>query len=55
MAARVISHDWLISIFTPIGLLALWEIGARLGWIDTRFFSSPALIARQFLVLSQSG
>lgn len=55
MAARVISHDRLISIFTPIGLLALWEIGARLGWIDTRFFSSPALIARQFIVLSQSG
>lgn len=55
MAARFISRDKLISILTPIVLLALWEIGARLGFIDTRFFSSPALIAERFLVMSKSG
>jgi len=55
MSWRFVTRDRLISLFTPIALLALWEFGARVGWIDTRFFSSPALIGRQFLVLSQSG
>ncbi len=55
MALRFLTRDRLISILTPIVLLGLWEIGARLGLIDTRFFSSPTLIARQFVVLSRSG
>jgi ABC-type nitrate/sulfonate/bicarbonate transport system permease component len=55
MAARFIDRDKLISILTPIILLGLWELGARAGLVDTRFFSSPALIARRFMVLSASG
>lgn len=55
IAVRFMARDKLISILTPIALLALWEIGARLGVVDTRFFSSPTLIAQQFVVLSRSG
>jgi ABC-type nitrate/sulfonate/bicarbonate transport system permease component len=55
MVAFIPSRDKLISILTPVALLALWEIGARLGFVDTRFFSSPTLIAHQFVVLSRSG
>lgn len=55
MAAFIPGRDKLISILTPVALLALWEIGARLGSVDTRFFSSPTLIAHQFVVLSRSG
>jgi ABC-type nitrate/sulfonate/bicarbonate transport system permease component len=55
MAVRFIDRDKLISILTPIILLGLWELGARAGLVDTRFFSSPALIARRFMVLSASG
>jgi len=55
MAVRFISYEKLISILTPILLLGLWEIGARTGFVDTRFFSSPGLIAHQFLVLSRTG
>jgi len=55
MAARFVDRDKLISILTPIILLGLWELGARAGLVDTRFFSSPALIARRFMVLSASG
>jgi len=55
MLARFMSRDRLISVLTPIALLALWEIGARLGFIDTRFFSSPSLIFHRFLLLSGSG
>lgn len=32
-----------------ISFLLLWEISARLGWIDSFIFSSPSLIARTFL------
>jgi ABC-type nitrate/sulfonate/bicarbonate transport system permease component len=55
MAARFFDRDKFISILTPIILLGLWELGAHAGLVDTRFFSSPALIARRFMVLSASG
>lgn len=55
MLMRFMSRDKLISILTPITLLAFWEIGARLGIVDTRFFSAPSLIAHRFLLLSRSG
>ena len=29
--------------------LALWEISARLGWIDSFIFSSPTQITRTFV------
>ena len=38
----------IIAVSTPILLLALWEVAARLGWIDTRFFSSPSAIFEVF-------
>jgi NitT/TauT family transport system permease protein len=47
--------DRVISLATPILLLLAWEISARLGWIDVRFFPPPSAIAQQFLVLSQTG
>ena len=31
-----------------LGFLALWEISARLGWIDSFIFSSPRQIAKTF-------
>ncbi len=55
LASRIFSRDNLISILTPIALLGLWQLGVRLGFIDTRFFSSPILIAQRFLDLSNSG
>lgn len=38
------------------GFLTLWEISARLGWIDSFIFSSPSQIARTFygMCLDQS-
>ena len=36
-------------------LILLWEIGARLGWIDPFFFSSPAEIARTAALQAQKG
>lgn len=33
-----------ISIVSPLVLLAIWEFGASVGWIDTRFFPAPSAI-----------
>jgi NitT/TauT family transport system permease protein len=44
-----------LSILTPIVLLGAWEIGARIGAIDTRFFSSPLAIFHAFVEMAESG
>lgn len=36
-------------------LILLWETGARLGWLDPFFFSSPAEILRTALIKWRSG
>lgn len=45
---------WL-AVLTPIGLLVLWEIAARLGVIDMRFFPAPSAIFERMGELSGSG
>ena len=35
-------------LISPLVLLALWEIGARAGWIETKFFPAPTTILAQF-------
>ena len=37
-------RDRILSIASPIGLLLVWEIAARFGFIDTRFFPAPSSI-----------
>jgi NitT/TauT family transport system permease protein len=43
------------SVATLLGLLALWQAAASLGWLRTEFLSSPVLIARALAGLIQSG
>ena len=45
----------LISVATPLLLLAAWEIAARTHAIDTRFFSSPTRIFAQFWFMLSDG
>jgi NitT/TauT family transport system permease protein len=33
-----------LSILSPLLLLLFWEIGALVGWIDTRFFPAPSAV-----------
>src|SRR5438270_266242 len=42
LAAR--RRDRLISIASPIGLLIAWEVAARFGVIDVRFFPAPSTV-----------
>ncbi|QFG21335.1 ABC transporter permease [Actinomadura sp. WMMB 499] len=35
----------LLGLVLPVGVLVAWEISARSGWIDARFFSQPTAVA----------
>lgn len=44
-----------VSVLSPLTLLLVWEILARVNAIDTRLFSSPSLIIQAFFPLLFSG
>jgi len=48
-------RDVLLSILTPVGLLAIWEVAARVGWIDARLYSPPTRIVAQGAKMIASG
>ncbi|GBD22077.1 Putative aliphatic sulfonates transport permease protein SsuC [bacterium HR28] len=37
-----------VQVLSPIALLLIWEIAARAGWVDQRFFPAPSAIVRAF-------
>jgi len=43
------------SVLTLLGLIAIWQACASLGWMSTAFASSPLLIARALESLIRSG
>ncbi len=45
----------LTGVLSPLLLLLLWELSARTGLIDTRFFPAPTSIAAKLVELTQSG
>jgi ABC-type nitrate/sulfonate/bicarbonate transport system permease component len=49
------SRERIISFLSPIALLLLWEILARLGILDTRFFPAPSQILSTMLTMMKSG
>jgi len=57
MAARTQAraNDRLMGILSPLALLLLWEVAARAGLIDTRFFPAPSAIFQTLLSLGRSG
>lgn len=44
---------YLMRILLFLAFLGIWEISARLGWIDSFIFSSPSQIAETFFQLLQ--
>ena len=44
-----------ISVLSPLVLLLLWEILARIGFIDTRFFPAPSSIFTSLIAMTVSG
>jgi NitT/TauT family transport system permease protein len=49
------TRDRLISIASPVVLLLVWEIAARTGLIDTRFFPAPSSILQTLFTLGSTG
>jgi NitT/TauT family transport system permease protein len=49
------SRDRALSILSPIVLLAIWEAGAIVGAVDTRFFPAPTKIFVALWELVRSG
>jgi NitT/TauT family transport system permease protein len=47
--------EQLIGIASPLLLLALWELAARAGLIDTRFFPAPSTVIMRLVLLAQTG
>ena len=50
-----VNTERLISILSPLMLLLIWEVLARVGWIDTRFFPAPSTISGTFVTLAENG
>lgn len=48
-------YERFIGLLTPIFLLILWELAAKAGLVDVRFFPPPSKIAHQIGVLLASG
>jgi len=48
-------HDLLIGIASPVVLVLVWELCARIGAIDTRFFPAPSQVAVKLAALVGSG
>ena len=44
---RLRARDLGLAILTPIVLLALWELAAATGVLDSRLFSPPSAIAER--------
>ena len=48
-------RDRILSIASPIGLLLVWEVAARAGFIDTRFFPAPSSVLALLFEMLKSG
>ena len=48
-------RERLMSIGSPLGLLLAWELAARFGFIDVRFFPAPSTIIGVLIELTRSG
>jgi ABC-type nitrate/sulfonate/bicarbonate transport system permease component len=53
LAAR--RRDRILSVASPLGLLLAWELAARSGLIDVRFFPAPSAIIAKLIEMARSG
>jgi len=44
-----------LAVGTPVAVLIVWEVFARLDWIDVRFFPAPSVVVLSFIGLSGTG
>jgi NitT/TauT family transport system permease protein len=44
-----------LSVLSPLLLLALWQLGAAIGYVDTRFFPAPSAVFEEAGEMIRSG
>ncbi|MFL6799284.1 MAG: ABC transporter permease [Xanthobacteraceae bacterium] len=49
------TRDRLLSVISPLALLTLWELCARFGLIDTRFFPAPSSVVATMVEMLRTG
>ncbi len=49
------TRDRLLNVISPLALLTLWELCARFGVIDTRFFPAPSSVLATMYDMLRSG
>jgi ABC-type nitrate/sulfonate/bicarbonate transport system permease component len=49
------ARERILGIASPIALLAVWEIAARLNYIDVRFFPAPSSVIATMIEMLRSG
>ncbi len=47
--------DRIVQMLSPVAFIIIWEIVARLNWIDVRFFPGPSSIMGTFSKMISSG
>lgn len=47
-------RERMISVFSPVVLLVLWELAARLGWLDARIIPPPTVVLGTIYDLAQN-
>src|SRR5437588_13040524 len=52
---RARRRDRIISVASPLGLLLAWELAARAGMIDVRFFPAPSSIIQTLIRMAGTG
>ena len=49
------TRDRLLNVISPLGLLIVWELCARFGFIDTRFFPAPSSVLATMIDMLRTG
>jgi len=49
------ARERILGIASPLALLAVWEIAARLNYIDVRFFPAPSSVIATMIEMLRSG
>jgi len=55
LRARLLASHGFMAVASPLVLLVLWEIAARAGLLDRRFFPAPSSILSELVELTVSG
>ena len=53
--SRIVIRVWIVQIVIVVAFLAFWEIGSRIGFINSFIFSSPSKIVGTIVTLFKNG